>query len=40
MNKSKRTLWVSLAAVVVLSALVWFGGGWLWHLLLRMHGIH
>jgi hypothetical protein len=32
--------WVAIGVVVlVLAAVVWLGGDWLWHLLLRMHGI-
>ena len=40
MSKRPRSRWILLAvAVLVVSALVWFGGDWLWHLFLRMHGM-
>ena len=31
---------VLLLIVAAVSAAIWFGGDWLWHLLLRMHGVH
>lgn len=37
---SKRTsLIVFIVGFAVAVAVVWFGGGWLWHALLRMHGV-
>ena len=39
--KAARKKWpLVLIFLVVLSAAVWFGGDWLWHFFLRMHGIH
>jgi hypothetical protein len=40
--KDARKKWplVLILIVVVVSAAVWFGGEWLWHLFLKMHGIH
>jgi hypothetical protein len=36
----KRFPWLAVAVVfLVLAVVLWFGGGWLWHALLRMHGI-
>lgn len=38
MNSKRNSLVLVLAAVAVLVAAVWFGGGALWHMLLKMHG--
>jgi hypothetical protein len=38
MNSKQRSLAIVIAVVVVLVIVVWFGGGALWHLLLKMHG--
>jgi len=36
----KRFPWLAVAVVfLVLGAVLWFGGGWLWHALLKMHGM-
>jgi hypothetical protein len=31
---------ILILIVVVVSAAVWFGGEWLWHFFLKMHGMH
>ena len=36
---NKNTVW-ALVVVAVVVVLVLGGGRWLWHLLLRMHGVH
>lgn len=38
MRKRSR-LWTVAVVVLILAAAVWLGGDWLWHALLRMHGI-
>lgn len=41
MEKRKRSPWLVIGVVVALAAVgLWLGGDWLWHLFLRMHGIH
>jgi hypothetical protein len=37
MNSKQRSFAIVMAVVVVLVIVVWFGGGALWHLLLKMH---
>jgi hypothetical protein len=38
---SKRTSWIVILVIVAVAAFLIFGGGHaLWHLLLRMHGMH
>lgn len=39
MSKQTR-LYVTLGVVVIVVAAVWLGGGYVWDLLLRMHGRH
>jgi hypothetical protein len=37
---SKKASWILIAFVVLVAAFLVLGGGaWLWHLLLRMHGM-
>jgi hypothetical protein len=40
MNSKRWQILVTIAALVAIGAAVWWGGGWLWHLLLAMHGRH
>lgn len=35
---NKKAMWTVM--VLVVTALVLGGGRWLWHMLLRMHGVH
>ena len=38
---SKRSSWIVILVVVVIGAVLVFGGGHaLWQMLLRMHGVH
>jgi len=39
MNKQTRLL-VTVGVVIVVVAAAWLGGGYLWDLLLKMHGRH
>ncbi|MEP6769588.1 MAG: hypothetical protein ABJC61_13025 [Acidobacteriota bacterium] len=43
-EKRKRSPWLVIGLVVAVAAVaavgLWLGGDWLWHLFLRMHGIH
>ena len=38
MNRRFVSLAITFVAAIALIAIVWFGGGALWHLLLKMHG--
>lgn len=40
MLKKAGSFVLVLLAVVVAAAAVWYGGGWVWHWLLALHGIH
>ena len=38
---SKKSSYVAIGIVVMIAVIaVWSGGGWMWHKLLAMHGIH
>ena len=39
MNKSISRL-IVVGLLVVGVAVLWFGGGWAWRQLLRLHGVH
>jgi len=36
---NKKAMW-TVVVLAVVTALVLGGGRWLWHMLLRMHGVH
>ncbi len=40
-KKRKSPAWPVIVVVVVVAGVgLWLGGDWIWHLFLRMHGIH